>query len=236
MEIYLATENTHKVRELKAIFADHRIITPKEAGIDYSFEETGTTYFENAYGKARALFDKVQAPVIADDSGLSLPALDGAPGIYSSRYGSPGDGQKLETPERNRYLLSKTAHLQKEEDREAFFVSCMVLILEDYRFFTAQETVDGVLTTEPRGGGGFGYDPLFFLPSYGRTVAELPEEEKNRISHRGKAGARLASLLAGMDTESLSALPETGRFDGSSADTPINDSAAKNINKGERSS
>ncbi|MFP4180427.1 MAG: RdgB/HAM1 family non-canonical purine NTP pyrophosphatase [Spirochaetaceae bacterium] len=201
MEIYLATENAHKVRELKAIFEGHRVITPKEAGVDYSFEETGTTYFENAYGKARALFETVQAPVIADDSGISLPALGGAPGIYSSRYGSPGDGEILETSERNRYLLAKMAEMRKEEERKAFFVSCMVLILEDYRFFVAQETVEGVLTKEPRGSGGFGYDPLFYLYSHGCTVAELPEEEKNRISHRGKAGARLAVLLESIHGE-----------------------------------
>lgn len=192
MKIYVATENTHKVRELEAIFPEHQLLTPLSERIDYYFEETGKTYFENAFGKAKALYEKVHAPVMADDSGLSVPALDGAPGIYSSRYGSPGGGKKLEAAERNEYLLSR---MEGIEEREAFFVSCMVLMLSEYRFFVAQETVQGILTTEPRGKGGFGYDPLFYLPGYERTVAELPEEEKNRISHRGKAGARLRQLL-----------------------------------------
>jgi len=193
MEILLATENMHKVEELRAIFSGDTLVTPKERGIDYYFEETGTTYFENAYGKAKTLYDSHELPVISDDSGLSVPALGGAPGIYSSRYGAPEAGKKLETKERNRYLLSKMEGL---EQREAFFVSCMVLILSEYRFFVAQETVHGIITEEPRGEGGFGYDPLFYLPSHDCTVAELPEEEKNRISHRAKAGARLRRLLS----------------------------------------
>ena len=192
MEIFLATENRHKVEELGAIFAGHRLVTPGERGIDYYFEETGSSYFENAYGKAMALFEKVVGPVLADDSGLSVPALDGAPGIYSSRYGSPREGQKLETPERNRYLLSK---MEGIEERRGFFVCCMVLVLEEYRFLVAQETVDGIITGEPRGEGGFGYDPLFYLPSHECTVAQLSEKEKNRISHRGKAGKRIRTLL-----------------------------------------
>ena len=198
MEIYIATENTHKVEELKAIFSDHTLVTPHERGMEYYYEETGSSYFENAYGKAEALFRTVRAPVMADDSGLSVPAIDGAPGVYSSRYGSPGDGQKLETPERNRYLLSK---MEGIEDRRAFFVCCMVLILEVYRFFTAQETVNGIITTEPSGTGGFGYDPLFYLPTHECTVAQLPETEKNRISHRGKAGARLCGLIAEIENQ-----------------------------------
>ncbi len=198
MKIYLASENRHKMQELDAIMAPHRLILPSNSGIDYHFEETGKSYFENAYGKALTLFEKVNAPVIADDSGLSVPALDGAPGIYSSRYGSPGGGKKLEAAERNRYLLS---HMEGIEERAAFFVCCMVLILADYRFFTAQETVEGILTREPRGRGGFGYDPLFYLPGYQKTVAEIPEEEKNRISHRGKAGSRLRDILHSMEKE-----------------------------------
>jgi XTP/dITP diphosphohydrolase len=196
MEIFLATENPHKVRELRAIFPEHVLVTPAERTIEYSFEETGSSYFENSYGKARALFDSVGSAVIADDSGLSVPALGGAPGIYSSRYGSPGGEVKLEAAERNRYLLGK---MEGVERRQAFFVCCMVLIAADYRFFSAQETLEGELTHEPRGEGGFGYDPLLYLPDYGRTLAQLPEEEKNLISHRGRAAARLRALLEGLE-------------------------------------
>jgi XTP/dITP diphosphohydrolase len=192
MELCIATGNPHKVEELQAIFPDHRLRTPAELGIDFEFEETGSTFFANAYGKAAALYPRAGMPVIADDSGLSLPALGGEPGIYSARYGSELYGRRLEADERNRYLLSR---LEGVEERDAFFVCCMVAILAEYRFFCVQETLHGTIIDTPEGEGGFGYDPIFYLPERGATVAQLPEGEKNRISHRGKAGARLARLL-----------------------------------------
>jgi XTP/dITP diphosphohydrolase len=135
-------------------------------------------------------------PVLADDSGLSLPGLGGEPGVYSARYGSEVYGEKLDAPVRNRYLLSR---LKGIEDRRAFFVCCMVAVLEEYRFYTVQETLHGEIVDTPSGRGGFGYDPIFYLPERERTVAQLPEGEKNRISHRGKAGAVLNSLLAELE-------------------------------------
>jgi XTP/dITP diphosphohydrolase len=134
--------------------------------------------------------------VLADDSGLSLPALGGAPGIYSARYGSDlnAAGEELSAEERNSYLLSQIAG---RKDRSAFYVCCMVLIIETYRFFTVQETWHGEITDRPAGRGGFGYDPVFYLPEYGMTAAELSEDEKNRLSHRGKAAAMIDRLLSG---------------------------------------
>ena len=192
MELYIATGNIHKVRELQAIFHTHRLHTPADIGIDFHYEETGDTFFANAYGKAQSLFRTVGMPVIADDSGLSLPALGGEPGVYSARYGSDIYGRRLEAAERNRFLLSR---LEGISDRRAFFVCCMVAVLEEYRFYTVQETLHGTIIDTPAGSGGFGYDPVFYLPDRQLTVAQLPEEDKNKISHRGKAGERLARLI-----------------------------------------
>ncbi len=192
MELLLATGNLHKKREMEEILSPHTIIVPSQIGLPFYYEETGTTYFENSYGKAEHLFRQSGRPVIADDSGLSVPSLGGEPGIHSARYGSVDGHQKLDDAKRNHYLLEK---MKTVTDRRAFFVCCMVLILEEFRFFVAQETVEGVVTTEPMGTGGFGYDPLFFLPDYGKTAAELPEEEKNAISHRGKAGKQIQRIL-----------------------------------------
>jgi XTP/dITP diphosphohydrolase len=198
MTIWFATGNAHKKAELAAILADHRIRIPAEAGapelINFDPDETGGAFLENALIKARALYRLVQEPVIADESGLCVDALDGRPGIYSSRYGS-GGGKKLETPERNALLLEE---LGDNPNRRARFVCAMVLLYTPDRFFIAQETLEGeIVRRAGRGSGGFGYDPILYLPERACTVAELPEAEKNRISHRGKAGMVIARILEG---------------------------------------
>ncbi len=192
MELLLASNNTNKKREYEEILFPHTVLLPSDIGIEFSFEENGTTYFENAFGKGMTLFRQVRGPVIADDSGLSVAALNGAPGLYSSRYGAPEKGTKLSAPARNRFLLEKMDRL---DDRKAFFVCCLVLILEEYRFFSIQETLEGEVCRVPAGSGGFGYDPVFFLPDRGKTVAQLPAAEKHSISHRGKAGKRMAAFI-----------------------------------------
>jgi XTP/dITP diphosphohydrolase len=194
MEILLASGNSHKKLELEKILPGHTLLTPADLGIPFDHEETGTTFSDNARGKALALHKLTGKPVLADDSGICVPALDGAPGIYSARYGSRPGEPDLEAPERNALLLR---NMEGIEDRRAFFVCAMVLLFDEYRHYTIQETVEGRLTHAPAGAGGFGYDPLFHLEGYGKTMAELPPEEKNRISHRGKAGARMALLLDG---------------------------------------
>lgn len=197
MEVILATGNAHKARELENILSPHRVLIPADLGLDFDCEETGSTYLENALLKARTLFAMTGKPVVADDSGISLPALGGAPGIYSARYGSEEFGRMLEADERNDYLLDK---LKGKEDRSAFFVCAMALMLSDYRIYTVQETLEGRITHRKAGGGGFGYDPIFFLEEKGVTVAELQEEEKNALSHRGKAGAKMKTLLDSLET------------------------------------
>ncbi|GHU15626.1 non-canonical purine NTP pyrophosphatase [Spirochaetia bacterium] len=222
MTIWFATGNTHKKAELAAILRtailrDHEIRIPADAGIDFDPEETGSTFLENALIKARALYrltaeisqpDKgLSNPVIADDSGLCVDALGGRPGIYSARYqgigryGSEGGnlagGKKPDAAERNALLLDE---LGDKTNRKARFVCAMVLLFSEDRFFVAQETLEGEIISRAegkRGSGGFGYDPILWLPEFSRTVAELSEEEKNRISHRGKAAMALAKLLGG---------------------------------------
>jgi len=185
-----ATNNPHKLREFRRLFPDFRILSPEQIDCAFSFEESGTTYLENALGKALHLYHLAETPVLADDSGLEVVGLGGEPGIYSSRYGALD--ARLSDFERNAYLLNRAAFLN---DRACYFVCCMVVVLGEKRFFVAQETFHGVLAAEPSGSGGFGYDPVVYLPEQGKTVAELSDEEKDAISHRGKAARRLAALL-----------------------------------------
>ncbi|MDR1126674.1 MAG: RdgB/HAM1 family non-canonical purine NTP pyrophosphatase [Treponema sp.] len=191
--IWFATSNEHKRRELAEIFAKHTINIPSDAGIAFAPKETGATFLENALIKARALFDIVQEPVIADDSGLCIDALDGRPGIFSARYGNYGnvEGKNLLPAERNKLILRE---LGDNSNRKAHFVCAMVMFLGQDRLFIAQETLEGEIIREERGEGGFGYDPILLIPERGRTVAELSSAEKNRLSHRAKAGAAIGRL------------------------------------------
>jgi XTP/dITP diphosphohydrolase len=197
MEIVLASGNMHKRKEFEAIFEGYTLLLPSEIGIEFYHEETGRTFLENALGKAQTLRGLMRRAgikarlVISDDSGICLPALGGEPGIYSARYGHKELGRGLTDEERNAFLLDR---MRGKRDREAFFVCAMVLLADEYRFFTAQETLCGLLARKPSGAGGFGYDPLLYLPERGCTVAELEQDEKNRISHRAKAAWALLNM------------------------------------------
>jgi len=195
MNIWFATNNAHKKTELEAIL-DACLSIPSDKGLAFNPEETGTTFRENALLKARELRKllKDSEPVVADDSGLCVDALGGRPGVYSARYGEAG-GRKLSSSDRNILLLEE---LKGSAIRSARFVCAMVLLLENDRFFIVQETLEGEIVTNgelSRGTGGFGYDPVFVIPALGRTLAELSAEEKNSISHRGKAGKHIANIL-----------------------------------------
>jgi XTP/dITP diphosphohydrolase len=192
----LATNNKHKKQELQKIMTGINIITPDEIGIDFDCDETGTTFLENSMLKAQTLYELAGRPVIADDSGLCVEGLDGAPGIFSARYGSPAGGPDLESSERNIFLLNKMASLKGPEERKATFVCCMSAIIDKYRIYTVQETIAGFIAEKPYGAGGFGYDPVLYLPEQLKTVAELTDNEKNKISHRARAALRLGLLLA----------------------------------------
>lgn len=193
MKIYLATGNRHKLDELAPMFPEHQIVLPSDEGIPFAFEENGTTYFENCFGKAQTLFDAVCAPVLADDSGLSVFCLGGAPGIYSARYGKE-DGCRTSGDQIDRLLKA----MESENDRRAAFVCCLTMIFAPYRFVTVQETVEGVIGRIKSGSGGFGYDPVFYPIGSRRSFAELLPEEKAAVSHRGKAAAALRRLFPEM--------------------------------------
>lgn len=195
-EILLASNNDHKRREFLRLFPGVSLLIPRDIGIGFDFEENGETFLANAHGKAMALFQAARRPVVADDSGLCVASLGGKPGILSSRFGAGPDGVPLDAPRRNAYLLSQIKGMR---DRAAYFVCCIVLILGEARCLAAQETVHGIIAHEPRGENGFGYDPLFVLPDRGKTMAELPDHEKDAISHRGRAARRIMAALRSED-------------------------------------
>ncbi len=198
MELFVATGNAHKLIELGPALPGQVLRSPADAGIEgFDVVEDGATFLENAVKKAVALHRLVGKPSLADDSGLSVRALGGAPGVLSARYGSIDGRRKLEAAERNAYLL---ANMEAHEDRACAFVCCLVLVLAEDRVFAVQETCPGELLRAPRGSGGFGYDPVVYLPELGKSVAELAIGEKNRLSHRGRACARMAALLAELES------------------------------------
>ncbi len=195
MELLVATNNPHKLEELKPIFEGWKLRMPIDAGIaDFDPHENGSSFFDNALIKARSLWERCGLPVLADDSGLCVVALGGRPGINSARYGMK-NGVTLTAAEKNRLLLDEMKGIA---DRRCAFVCCLVLITGDNRFIAVQETLEGEIGQEPAGSQGFGYDPIVFLPDLGKTVAQLSQEEKNRISHRGKAAAKMARILAAL--------------------------------------
>ena len=192
----LASNNKKKLAELKTIFGtEYDVLTLSEAGISSDPEETGKTFEENSFIKARSAVDASGTPCIADDSGLCVEALDGAPGVFSSRFsemhGIIGDNQDEEN---NKLLVNM---LKGSDNRKAAFVSYVTLLFPDGRKITAEGRVEGIILDLPRGRNGFGYDPLFYVPELGKTTAELSPEEKNAISHRGKALRLLCEKLKG---------------------------------------
>lgn len=213
MKIYLATGNKNKKREMSQILSPHTVITPADEGIDFNPIENGKTFYENSIIKAKTLYEIVRCPVIADDSGICVDALNGIPGIYSARYGGPEfphgkpDGSKTPQELQNRFLIESlnaavasgiTFDSFKNGLRSAHYTCAMVLYLGTDRIFVSQETMEGTIVErieDAAGTGGFGYDPIFFLPQYGKTAAQISSEEKNAISHRGKATRALVEML-----------------------------------------
>ena len=191
-ELLLASQNPGKLAEMKTLVAGlpFRVLGPRDVGIAEAPEETGKTFLENAILKARYYAVRSGRLTVADDSGLSVDALDGGPGLFSSRFG----GEGASDDDRNRLLLQKLEGVPKDR-RTARFTSAVAVAQGSDVAFTVQEAVEGLIADEPRGGNGFGYDPLFFYPPFGRTFGESPREEKDRVSHRGKAFARLRTFL-----------------------------------------
>ncbi len=182
--IIFATGNAGKMREIREILADlgMEILSMREAGADIDIEENGTSYEENALIKARAVAKVTGELVLADDSGLEIDALGGEPGVYSARY----LGEDTPYSVKNANLISRLEGVPDEE-RTARFVCAIAAVLPDGRELTTRAAIEGRIGYEEKGQGGFGYDPIFFVPQFGKTTAELTAEEKNKVSHRGKA-------------------------------------------------
>ncbi len=193
MELLVATFNSHKIAELRPMFPGHRLLSPADIGIEeFDIVEDGDSYISNALIKARTLYSLRGLPTLADDSGLSVDALDGGPGIHSSRYGAHEAGRMLTAAEKNALLVEG---MKGVSNRACAFFCCLVLYYGQDRYLAVQETCPGLLLDAPRGSGGFGYDPLVYLPEFSRSVAELSPEEKNRVSHRGRASLAMSRML-----------------------------------------
>ena len=183
-KIIFATGNEGKMKEIRRILADPQleILSLKDAGIHADIDENGKSFEENAMIKAEAICKMTGEIVLADDSGLEIDYLNKEPGIYSARY--MGEDTSYEI--KNRNIIERLANAEGKE-RSARFVCNITAVLEDGRVIQREAAMEGLIAKEPAGDGGFGYDPILYLPEFGKTSAELTMEEKNRISHRGKA-------------------------------------------------
>ena len=194
-KIIFATGNENKMVEIRMILADcgYEIVSQKQAGIDIDVVEDGTTFEENAIIKATAISKCPEAAgcvVLADDSGLEVDYLDKAPGIYSARY------EGVDTPYsiKNQLIIDRGADA-KGDERSARFVCAIAAVFPDGRVLTRRGTIEGQIAYEPAGENGFGYDPIFYVPEFGKTTAQLAPEEKNKVSHRGRALEMIKEVL-----------------------------------------
>lgn len=191
--IVFATGNEGKMKEIRLILADlsMEILSMKEAGVDMDIVEDGGTFGENAEIKAKAVWEKTGGIVLADDSGLVVDYIGGEPGIYSARY--MGEDTPYEV--KNRNIIERVASA-KGQERSARFVCNIAAVLPDGSVIHTEETMEGLIAEQPAGNGGFGYDPILYIPEFGLTSAELTMEQKNKISHRGKALEAMKVKLA----------------------------------------
>ncbi len=187
-----ATGNRGKLKEIKEILfgLPFEVVSMGEAGFYKEIEETGSTFEENAIIKAKAISEITNEIVMADDSGLEVDFLNGAPGIYSSRFAGEGAGDG----DRNAKLLGLLEGVSFEK-RSARFVCAIAVVFPDGRSFTVRGTCEGFIGNKPAGNNGFGYDPLFYVPEYQMTVAEMDDKTKNSISHRGNALRKMVEEL-----------------------------------------
>ena len=195
-KIVFATTNEGKVKEIKEILAGFpiEVVSMKEMNITADIEENGVTFEENSLIKARKVSKLTGLPAMADDSGLEVDYLNGEPGIYTARY----LGRDTDYNYKNNYIIEKLKNV-KDEERSAKFVCVISLVLPDGREFIKKGVMEGRIAYEIKGENGFGYDPVFYLPEYGMTSAELSGEEKNKISHRGKALGAMKELISGLE-------------------------------------
>lgn len=194
MKIIFATGNAGKMKEIRMILADLQmeVLSMKEAGIQIDIEENGTTFQENAIIKAKAVHGLAPGDIVlADDSGLEVDYLHKEPGVYSARY----MGEDTPYDIKNANIIERLAEAPADR-RTARFVSAIAAALPNGKLLTTEGVIEGTIAWAPAGSGGFGYDPIFYVPEYGRTTAQLSPEEKNEISHRGKALRAMKEELA----------------------------------------
>lgn len=191
-KIVFATSNAGKMREIRELLKDlgAEILSMKEAGVQIDIVEDGDTFEANALIKARAVWEQTGGIVLADDSGLEVDALNKEPGVYSARY--MGENTSYEI--KNWNLIHRLNGVP-DEKRTARFVCVIAAVLPDGRTLSVRDTMEGCIAYEPAGEGGFGYDPILFLPEFGKTSAEITMEEKNAVSHRGKALRAMKACL-----------------------------------------
>ena len=185
MKVVLASKNKHKLAEISKITEKFgfELVLQSQLGVDIDVEETGTTFEENSLLKAEAVMKATGLAALADDSGIAVDALDGAPGIYSARYGFD---ESLDDWGRLELLLKNTEHVP-DGQRQAQFVCVISFVTPEGKVIQARGEIHGELTRQPAGENGFGYDPIFYYPPLGKTTAELTPEEKNQVSHRANA-------------------------------------------------
>ncbi len=185
MKVVLASKNKHKLVEISKITEKFgmELVLQSELGVDIDVEETGTTFEENSFIKAEAVMKATGLPALADDSGIAVDALNGEPGIYSARYGFD---ESLDDWGRLLLLLKNTEHVP-DGQRQAQFVCVITMVTPDGQTIQARGEIHGELLREARGENGFGYDPIFYYPPFGKSTAEMDPEEKNAVSHRGNA-------------------------------------------------
>lgn len=190
MKLAIATNNQHKLQEIKAVLGGQfeQLLSLKDLGIDADVEETGNTLEENALIKARAIENICHIPTLADDTGLMVDALNGAPGVYSARYAGEEHNDA-----NNRALLLK--NLNGQENRKAHFATVIAIVFPNGDFITSNGRVEGEILQEERGNEGFGYDSLFYSYELGKTFAQASQEEKNSVSHRGRALRNMVEKL-----------------------------------------
>jgi XTP/dITP diphosphohydrolase len=191
-KLLIATNNAGKAREYRSLLSviPFELVTPDELGIDADIEETGTTFEANATLKATTLAAESKLLALADDSGLEVDALGGEPGTLSARYA----GENASDQDRVNYLLSQMKNVP-EGKRQARFRCVIAIATPEGKVELCSGQCEGTITFAPKGDKGFGYDPVFYLPELGKTMAELPPEEKNKISHRGRAAAKAREVL-----------------------------------------
>lgn len=185
MKVVLASKNRHKLVEISEILEklDIQLVLQSELGVDIDVEETGTTFEENSFQKANAVMKATGMPALADDSGIAVDALNGEPGVYSARYGFV---DTLDDRGRLQLLLKNTENVP-DGQRQAQFVCVITMVMPDGKTIQTRGEVHGELLRAPAGEGGFGYDPIFYYPPFGKSLAQVTAEEKNQVSHRARA-------------------------------------------------